>query len=476
METNNMKVTHPFQSVKFDRIAYIGAGMGEHLEELTAALNSSEWLLIEGDEKKIPTLQKKASEFEAENRKIYIKSTILSADGELKTWYNYNLDEYSGLAKATGLNELFPGLKLQSSEAISTQAISEALAEFSSAEGVNGLIIDIPGQSEELLNALYATENLTNWRFLAITTTDTPLFDSSEDAEGIKQHLSNAGYHTRGELGDDPDFPVLYYVLSEAQQQLIAERDQALSRATDAEKQRDEAVARASSASKELEQLKQQFNEKSEQADSAQTKVEELEQAVNQANEEKQKQTEWAHSLQTKLEEAVAEKGKLAERAEKAEAQIEDLQTSVKEVSEERDGAAAKASNASKELEQLKQQLNEKSEQADSAQTKIEELEQAVSQANEEKQKHTDWAHNLKKQLEQTQAELKEQQRSAQLSTKLLAKVEADASELRERYAEKVKSEQELKDLIKELHAKLQAASHFYHKLEQEHPELLEKL
>jgi len=81
-----------------------------------------------------------------------------------------------------------------------------------------------------------------------------------------------------------------------------------------------------------------------------------------------------------------------------------------------------------------------------------------------------------KESLQQAQADLKEQQRSGQLSTKLLAKIEADASDLRERYAKKTKSEQELKDLIKELHAKLQAASHFYHKLEQEHPELLDKL
>ena len=93
------------------------------------------------------------------------------------------------------------------------------------------------------------------------------------------------------------------------------------------------------------------------------------------------------------------------------------------------------------------------------------ELEKQRSQASETKEK-----------LQQAQADLKEQQRSAQLSVKLLTKVEADTSELRERYAEKVKSEQELKELIKELHAKLQAASHFYHKLEKEHPELLEKL
>ncbi|UTF59563.1 hypothetical protein [Gilvimarinus sp. DA14] len=82
---------------------------------------------------------------------------------------------------------------------------------------------------------------------------------------------------------------------------------------------------------------------------------------------------------------------------------------------------------------------------------------------------------DLREQLEQAQVELKEQMRSAQLSTKLLAKAQADTSDLRKRYAEKVESEQELKDLIKELHGKLQAASHFYRKVEQEHPELLEK-
>lgn len=81
----------------------------------------------------------------------------------------------------------------------------------------------------------------------------------------------------------------------------------------------------------------------------------------------------------------------------------------------------------------------------------------------------------LNEKLQLSQTELKEQQRSSHLSTKLLAKLEGDAAELRERYAQKVTSEQELKDLIKELHAKLQAASHFYHKLEKEHPELLKQ-
>ncbi|MDO6746288.1 hypothetical protein [Gilvimarinus sp. 1_MG-2023] len=82
----------------------------------------------------------------------------------------------------------------------------------------------------------------------------------------------------------------------------------------------------------------------------------------------------------------------------------------------------------------------------------------------------------LQNQLQLNQTELKEYRSTAKLSTKLLTKIEADASDLRERYSEKIKSEQELKDLVKELHAKLQAASHFYHQIEQEHPELLEKL
>lgn len=59
---------------------------------------------------------------------------------------------------------------------------------------------------------------------------------------------------------------------------------------------------------------------------------------------------------------------------------------------------------------------------------------------------------------------------------KLLAKVEADTKELRERYSEKVRSEQELKKLIQELQLKLQAALDFYQKLEQDYPQLLQKL
>jgi|GEM_PF-4973323 len=310
------------------------------------------------------------------------------------------------------------------------------------------------------------------------------------------------------------------------------ERDEAVARATGTskeleqiKKERDDAVARASGTSKELEQLKKERDDAVARASGTSKELEQLQKQHDEAVARASGTSKELEQLKKERDEAVARASGTSKELEQAKKERDDAvarasgtSKELEQLKKERDEAVARASGTRKELEQLKQQLNEKIEQTKQAQSKIKELEDSLTQTNEEKQKHIDWAHNLKsqldeavarasgtsqeleqtkkerdeqaqwhqknkdwaenlkKQLEQTQAELKEQQRSSQLSTKLLAKVEADASELRERYAEKVKSEQELKDLIKELHAKLQAASHFYHKLEQEHPELLEEL
>ncbi|NQZ03474.1 FkbM family methyltransferase [Idiomarina sp.] len=161
------------------------------------------------------------------------------------------------------------------------------------------------------------------------------------------------------------------------------------------------------------------------------------------------------------------------QRAETAEEQNESIQQQLKSVETQRTQAQQAAEQQSREQQKKIDALQEKMQQKESESAQLRADRDEKTQLNE---KHKNWAESLQKQLEQAKSDLKEQQRSAQLSTKLLAKVEADAAELRERYSDKVKSEQELKELIKELHAKLQAASHFYHKLEQEHPELLQKL
>lgn len=349
---NKANKQHPYAKVNFNfnHLVYVGADNGEGLETLVNALNAKHWTLIEGNEKKVRQLENAVSQLNSQNN-IEVKQAVISAKGGEQTWYNYNLNEFSGLKQASGLKELFPGLKLQGSQPIETEALGTLLAEISGKEtdGNNALIIDLPGYGTELIEALQNSGELQNWPFLAITAPESALFDQGDDAEKLKQKLTDLNYHTRGESGDDPDFPVLYYVMSEAQRKLVAERDAAIA-------EKNDAVAKALKLTKELEQANA---------------------GLEQANQEKQKQTEWAHCLQTKLDEAVAEKANIAEGANKAEALRNELQ---------------------KKLE------------SEAAQSK-EYVETLQAQLEREKQKHTDWAHSLKSQKEELEQKLEESEK-----------------------------------------------------------------
>ncbi|WP_421132581.1 hypothetical protein [Alteromonas sp. A079] len=59
------------------------------------------------------------------------------------------------------------------------------------------------------------------------------------------------------------------------------------------------------------------------------------------------------------------------------------------------------------------------------------------------------------------------------INTKLMKKLEVDLNDLRLKYEEKKIAEAELKKLVSDLYIKLQQAASFYHKLEQQYPELV---
>lgn len=59
------------------------------------------------------------------------------------------------------------------------------------------------------------------------------------------------------------------------------------------------------------------------------------------------------------------------------------------------------------------------------------------------------------------------------INTKLMKKLEVDLNDLRLKYEEKKTAEAELKKLVSDLYVKLQQAASFYHKLEQQYPELV---
>ncbi|RUO71792.1 hypothetical protein [Idiomarina ramblicola] len=318
---NKIDKQHPYSKINFNNVVYLGAGNGDGLEELINALNAKHWTLIEGNEKKARQLASTVSQLNNKSD-INVKQAVVSAKGGEQTWYNYNLNEFSGLKQASGLKELFPGLKLQGPQPIETEALSTLLAEISGkdAGGNNALIIDLPGYGTELINALQNSGELQRWSFLAITAPESVLFDQGDDVEKLQQKLTDLNYHTRGETGDDPDFPVLYYVMSEAQRKLVAERDAAVA-------EKDEALALASSRSEELDEAKQKNAEwvsslKSEKKDLEQ-KLQESWKQLKQAQTQAQRYKNESDELQKKLEATEKNSEQLAKLNERMDSMFE---------------------------------------------------------------------------------------------------------------------------------------------------------
>lgn len=274
-----MAAKHPFGAIKFNSVVYLGAGNGESLNELLAQVQADHWHLVEGDRKIYKRLQQATDTLES-NDKIKLHNCVVSDDGTQKTWFSYNLGEFSGLKKAKDLAKLFPGIKLKHQTAVDTEALPNFLEqlELTSKEN-NLLIIDLPGQVLELIEAILKAGQKPLFSQLVLTATKERVFEHGGTLERIQQWLDKQGYHTRNEPYDDPDFPVLYYSFDKHSAAEFTKLKRQLKQLV---KERDEAVARASTVSYELKELKLLFNKKIDQANHSQSRVEELERLLAQ--------------------------------------------------------------------------------------------------------------------------------------------------------------------------------------------------
>jgi hypothetical protein len=284
---------------KLDHILYIGAGEGEDLKELISGLAAKNWLLVEGDERKLKRLKQAIAKLNAQKYSFNVKSAVVSNDGEARTWYDYNLDEFSGITKAIALKQLFPGLKLQNAKSVNTIAIDELLSEVTAESSSCGLIIKVPGLGCELLERLSEKNLLDRITFIAITTNSLDLFENPNELREVQKVVAEAGFKLTFQEVDDPDFPVLYF-----------DRDE------------------------NAERLKRLLQE------------------LAQANEAKQKNADWAQNLKS-------QKETLEQKLEESEKQLKQAQNRAQRFKNENDELQKKLEAAEKYNEQLAK-LNER--------------------------------------------------------------------------------------------------------------------
>lgn len=364
---------------------YLGAGQGERAEACKQRYQPTHTVLVDGQahaEGRLDSVQQAS-----------VKRVWVTHDGQPATFYHYNLAEFDGLRKASALKELFPNLKLKSSEDVETVAVHQLVGETLADQGGNNhvLVIDIPGQELALLQALAEHELIQRFEYIEVVTCQEAWFDgvnvTTEAAAQLKEYGFKAVTAT---LDDDPDFPVLA-VYRDA----VAEENRVL-------KTR---LKQSEDAQKHLEAEKQALQE------------------------EKQKQANWAQSLKKQLEEA----------QQAIEAQTKDLeaaQQAAKIKEQELSEAKQLTDERKKQVDELKRQL----EFTQQAEDKLSKELDGVRQAN--KIKEQELSAHIKATAEKDELIKKANELNAQLNDEKKAKqntIDSQKSKLEE--LEKVKTQ-----------------------------------
>ena len=123
--------------------------------------------------------------------------------------YRYNFPELNSLHPASGLMDLFPGLKLVEQQQVKTVSPVTLLQPLQlEAEKENRLVIDLPGEELPVLQALQQSQQLDLFSQILLYCGREPLYEGSEPATRILEWLREVGFDLVAEDDSrDPDRP-----------------------------------------------------------------------------------------------------------------------------------------------------------------------------------------------------------------------------------------------------------------------------
>ena len=278
------------------RIVHIGAGTGTGLPACLAS-GAARILLVEAD----PDVAAQLAAETAQEPRVEVIAAAVSADLRPRPFYRTNFPELDSLRPpAAALKELFPGLKTLSRDPVTPADPVALLGDGPEAPGSQALVLETPGESLGLLQALEAGGLLHRFDAICLREGRQPLYEGAAAAAEIRGWLEIAGFAAGIEpQPEDPERPLL-----------IARLDR---KARAAQRE----IARLSAA---LDQAQAEAATLTEERDAARSQLAEGRAA---------------------LETAGAEAGQLREAARKAEARSAGLAEEVKTLSQERDAARA---------------------------------------------------------------------------------------------------------------------------------------
>jgi hypothetical protein len=317
--------------------------------------------------------------------KISVLQSMISAKGGDVKFNEYNLAEFSALHKATGLLELFPGLKRTHEQSHSSAIVTELLQQADLGGDNNALVLDIADLNLTMLQQLQHAGLMQHFSQLWLQGSNVPLYQGAVTRAELTAFLQQHGYTLSSEDATDPDLPWLHFSLNPLWQRLHQ-----------AEKATEE-------LSKQLEAAKQQAAASKQQAEQANAELsKQLEAAKQQAGASKQQAEQANAELSKQLEAAKQQAGASKQQAEQANAELsKQLDAAKQQAAASKQQAEQANAELSKQLEAAKQQAVASKQQAEQANAELsKQLAAAKQQAAASKQQAEQANAELSKQLE----------------------------------------------------------------------------
>jgi hypothetical protein len=337
------------------QLIWLGAGTARC--PVTLPYEAEQVLLVEARQEACTALGKQF----ADMPEVRVKQCVISEKGGEVTFNQYNLPEFSALHPATGLSELFPGLKLLKTPASKSETIVSLLGQAALGANNNALIIDIADIALSILNQLQQADLLQNFNQLWLQAGDTALYQGSATQAELSAFLQQNGFMVVTEESSDPDFPWLKFSLNPLWQTLQQTKQQnvTLNALLETAKQQ------VASEKQQAEQAKIEFNK---QSDSAKQQYLTQKQQAEQITAELSKQLEAvkqrAASEKQQAEQMKTELGNQLEAAKKQAGQVEGQLNkqllAEKQLQAEKQQAEQACTALNNQLEQLTQQISTK--------------------------------------------------------------------------------------------------------------------
>ena len=372
--------------------------------------NYSRVLLIEADELQ----QEHLLQLQQTDAKISVLLQAVATEDGPAQLYRYNLSQFNALQPATGLVQLYPGLKLQEQSSVEAINFATLVREQQLApQDCHTLVLSVPAQALALLQSLAEQQLLTLFSQLTVQTAAIELYQDAGTCQELESWLLLQGYLHAATDNTDPDLVVMTFrrhaLLDKIETLVIANAQ--LTEQLTASKAEQQALRQ------QLEQQSQQFNVT---AESQQAELAKLAQAnVALTNNIEQIKTQHSAELQ-----ALEAKLQQAEQALTAERQAADKDTTqLQQQIQLLEDKLQSAGSGNAELLLTTQSLTAQKTQAEQANAELQQkLQQAELVATEAQRIAAADAEQAKQQIQALETTLKTTSSS---NTELIAKAES---------------------------------------------------